>query len=306
MEKAKIDVIIPTYHPGSEFGELLRRLKNQTYPVRKIYVINTEECFWNKEWEKQYPFLEVRHIKRAEFDHGGTRKMAAKMSDADVLLFMTQDAMPKNKQLIEKLAVPFLKQEKAGAVYARQIPRQDCNMIEKFAREFNYPQKSAKRTKKDLPVYGIKTFFCSNVCAAYKREVYEKLGGFVDRAIFNEDMILAAKMINNGYEILYSAEAEVIHSHNYSCLQQFHRNFDLGVSQAEHPEIFEGIPSEKEGIKLVKSTLLYLVKQGRIWLIPYFIIQCGCKYLGYRIGKNFHRLPLVFIRLCTMNKSYWT
>ena len=61
-----------------------------------------------------------------------------------------------------------------------------------------------------------------------------------------------------GYAVAYAADAKVIHSHNYSCMQQFHRNFDLGVSQAEHPEVFEGIKSESEGIKLVKQTAAHL------------------------------------------------
>lgn len=43
---------------------------------------------------------------------------------------------------------------------------------------------------------------------------------------------------------------------------QFHRNFDMAVSQAEHPEVFEGIKYESEGIKLVKQTAAHLVNRG--------------------------------------------
>lgn len=305
MKKEKVDVIIPTYHPGNEFEEILERLKKQSLQIHKLLIINTEEIFWNKEWEKRYPFLEVHHIKKEEFDHGGTRKKAAQLSEADILVFMTQDALPKNARLVESLVNALETNDMSGAAYARQLPRKDCSYIERFTRSFNYPEKSAGKRKQDLPVYGIKTFFCSNVCAAYKKKVYEKMGGFPERAIFNEDMILAGKMIQEGYEILYAAEAEVIHSHNYSSIQQFHRNFDLGVSQADHPEIFGGIPSEKEGVRLVKKTLMYLLKNGRIWLIPSFVMQCGCKFLGYRIGKSYQKLPLRVIQWCTMNKTYW-
>ena len=73
----------------------------------------------------------------------------------------------------------------------------------------------------------------------------------------------------------------MIHSHNYSWIQQFHRNFDLGVSQAEHPEIFESVKSEGEGIRLVKQTFSYLIAKKKIWLIPGFIMQSGFKYAGY-------------------------
>ncbi len=77
-------------------------------------------------------------------------------------------------------------------------------------------------------------------------------------------MIYAGTMAKQGYGIAYAADACVIHSHNYSCRQQFHRNFDLGVSQADHPEIFEGVPAEGEGLRLVKKSLAYLIKTGGI------------------------------------------
>ena len=80
-----------------------------------------------------------------------------------------------------------------------------------------------------------------------RREIYEELGGFVRHTIFNEDMIYAAKAVEAGYSVAYAADAQVVHSHNYTNGQQFHRNFDLGVSQAEHPEIFAAYPSESEG-----------------------------------------------------------
>lgn len=66
------------------------------------------------------------------------------------------------------------------------------------------------------------------MCAAYRQDIYEELGGFVKHTIFNEDMIYAAKAVEAGYAIAYAADARVVHSHNYTNGQQFHRNFDLG------------------------------------------------------------------------------
>ena len=50
--------------------------------------------------------------------------------------------------------------------------------------------------------------------------------------------IFAGKRILAGDKVAYVAEAKVIHSHNYTGNQQFHHNFDLAVSQAQHPEVF--------------------------------------------------------------------
>lgn len=303
MEKKTVDVIIPVYRPGKEFGELLRRLEKQEHRPEKILVMNTGRENWNEEWEK-CPILEVHHLEQKDFDHGGTRKTGAVLSDADILVFMTQDALPADKKLIGNLIRP-LEEEKTGAAYARQLPKEDCRFLECYTRSFNYPSESHIRTAADIPSCGIKTYFCSNVCAAYDREVYEKLGGFVDHAIFNEDMIYAGNLVKKGYAIAYAADAKVYHSHNYSALQQFHRNFDLGVSQAEHPEIFVNVPSEGEGIRLVKKSLAYLVKTGHIWLIPQLVIQSGAKYAGYFLGKRYWKLPHRLVMACTMSPWYW-
>lgn len=305
MENKTVDVIIPAYHPGKEFATLIKRLEKQSVPIHRIIVMNTEESMWNKEWEKLSDVMEIHHLAKSEFDHGGTRAQAAELSDADVMIFMTQDAMPADRELLAELLKALEQDENIAAAYARQLPNAECSFVERYTRAFNYPDRSVVKTKKDMDQYGIKTFFCSNVCAAYKKDIYQKQGGFVRRTIFNEDMIYAGGLIQKGYRIAYAAEARVIHSHNYNCMQQFHRNFDLGVSQAEHPEIFEGVPSEGEGMRLVKKTLAYLIHSGRVWLIPGFVLQCAGKYVGYLAGKKFRKLPKKFILWCTMSPNYW-
>ena len=299
-----VDVIIPAYRPGQEFEQLLKRLQEQEHRPEKILVMNTEKEYWKQEWEEKFPLVEVHHLTKQEFDHGGTRKRASELSKAEIMLFMTQDALPANRKLIGNL-VKALQEETVGAAYARQLPKADCRFLEKYTRSFNYPEESSVKYEKDVAKYGIKTYFCSNVCAAYKKEIYASLGGFVERAIFNEDMIYAGNMVKAGYGVAYAADACVYHSHNYSAIQQVHRNFDLGVSQAEHPEIFSGVPSEGEGIRLVKKSMAYLCKTGRIWLIPQLFLQSAGKYAGYFLGKRYQKLPKKLILKLTMNPSYW-
>ena len=242
----------------------------QEYRPRRILVMNTGEQYWNREWEK-CPILEVHHLEQKDFDHGGTRRRAAELSNADIMIFMTQDALPADRKVIGNLVCAVSENPGAGAAYARQLPRADCRFLERYTRSFNYL----------------------------------KTGGFTERAIFNEDMICAGTMIQKGYSVVYAADARVYHSHNYSGRQQFHRNFDLGVSQAEHPEIFEGVPSEGEGIRLVKRSLGYLIRTGHFWLIPQLIWQSGMKYAGYFLGKRYRKLPRKVVLACTMSPYYW-
>lgn len=306
--KSVVDVIIPVYKPGEELMELLNKLSAQTYPINRIILINTEKQYFNDKY-LFLPQAEVVHITKAEFDHAATRNMGIEMSNADKILLMTMDAIPANDFMVEEMVKSFdissTHNETAAVSYGRQLPRKDCRMSEQYTRMFNYPEKSSVKTLKDVSQMGIKAYFCSDVCAMYDTAIYRKLGGFVPKAIFNEDMIYAAKAVKNGYAVVYCAEAQVIHSHNYTLKEQFARNFDLGVSQAEHPEVFGGIKSESEGIRLVKNTAGYLLKNGRWYQIPYLVMASAAKYLGYRKGLSYRKLSERYILKHTMNKEYW-
>lgn len=302
-----VDIIIPVYKPDEKLKKNLIALKKQTRKPEHIFLINTEEQFFPEEVKKllsTMPNVSVTHIKKSEFDHGGTRNMGAKMSRADIIFFMTQDAIPANENLVEEIVKPF-SNEKVAAVYGRQMADRKQDFLEAFTRNFNYPAESQLKSKDDLERLGIKTFFCSNVCAAYKREVHEQLGGFPLKTIFNEDMIFASKLILAGYSIFYNADAKVWHWHHYTGMQQLRRNFDLAVSQVQYGGLFLKVKSESEGIRLVKETIAYLFQAGKFYLIPYVIYTSGCKYIGYRLGKKYDKLPMQAVRWLSMNRYYW-
>lgn len=309
MQNIPIDVIIPTYKPQKDFACVIERLQNQTIVPNKIILMNTQEELLTPFLEesrvlKRYDNIEIHHLKKEEFDHGLTRHMGVQHSRADFFLCMTQDALPAEKRMIEELLEALTDREVAAA-YARQLPRPDCRILEKYTRSFNYPGESRIKSIQDTKELGIKTYFCSNVCAAYNRRIYDEVGGFIPRAIFNEDMIYAARVMEKGYRVAYTATARVVHSHNYTGKQQFQRNFDLGVSQADYPDIFEHVPSENEGKKMVREMLGILWKKRKPLEIINFIYQSGCKFLGYRMGKAYKRLPRFLTKAFSMNKSYW-
>lgn len=304
-----VDVIIPVYHSDNKLYQLLKKMEKQTIKPKNILILQTTEDM-NRKKEFQIPDdysidIQVFYVDKADFDHGGTRKYGATLSDADILMYMTQDAVPVDEFLLEKLVEPY-ENSQVSATYARQLPNSKADIVESYTRDFNYPNESMIKSAKDIGTLGIKTYFCSNVCATYRKDIYERLGGFVPRTIFNEDMIMAYTMIHAGYTIAYQAEAKVVHSHIYSYLQQFSRNFDLGVSHRQFADVFLRVSSESEGIRLVKNTLQHLVDHKEYLLIPDLILNSAFKYLGYKLGVNYNKLPDGFVKHCTMNKGYWS
>ena len=304
-----MDVIIPTYKPDNIFLELLDKLASQSVPIQRIIIMNTEQKYFDRlvygtSFSKQYKNVLVKHLSKREFDHGRTRNSAVRLSDAEVFIMMTQDAVPADEFMVEEL-LQGLAQENVAVAYARQLAGDSSSEAEKFTRNFNYPDEKMIKTEADIERLGIKTFFCSNVCAAYRRDIFDALGGFIKHTIFNEDMIFAAKAVRAGYSIAYQPKAKVFHSHDYTNMEQFHRNFDLGVSQAEHPEVFSGIRSESEGMKLVKMTIAHLKEKNMASQIPGVIVKSGFKYAGYLLGKNYKKLPKKMVVKCSSAKEYW-
>ena len=316
MTEKTFDIIIPVRCPGEKFADLLRMLAVQTVRPGKIIIMETVESEETSEKLREtaenalsvkapdasacspIPY-EVYPVQKEEFDHAGTRREAVTHTEADIFLMMTQDAVPKDKSLCEELLKGF-DLPRVAMCYARQIACPGAKDIEKVTREFNYPAQSKVKSEEDVETLGIKAFFASNVCCAYDRKIYEKLGGFTDHAIFNEDMIYARKVLKNGFNIAYAADAVCYHSHSYSASEQFHRNFDLGMSQADHPEVFGDVKSEGEGVKLVLNT----ARRISPVYFPHLLIQTAAKYLGYRAGKAYKKLRPGTVEKLAQNKEY--
>lgn len=304
-----VDVIIPVYKPDERLKKIISRLRRQSYPVNRIILINTGRAYFEQAFSQDMSFFEagdivLRHISEEQFDHGRTRRMAVSISKADYFVCMTDDALPLDRHLIKELTSPLM-EGKASAAYARQLAGKEADIVEKFSRRFNYPAVSRIKNSEDFDELGIKSFFCSNACAAYERKTYDALGGFEKHMIFNEDMVYAGRLIDSGASIAYVAEARVLHTHHYTAMQQLKRNFDLGVSQAQFPELFNRVSSQSEGIRMIRGMLGVLLKKNEYDKIPSVIINSAFKLAGYKLGKAYKKLPQWLIMKLTMNRNYW-
>lgn len=284
-QKASVDVVIPTYKPGKELVKLVRLLMKQEYEINKIIIINTvaengEFPRFDKDVKEK---VDRYDIPAYEFNHGLTRNYGISLSDARYVVFMTQDAIPADERLITELIKPF-EDNDVYVSYARQLPKKNCKYVERYVRSFNYPACDMVKTKEDFDRIGIKTIFCSDVCAAYRRDGHSELGGF-PKADFNEDMIFAYKAVMAGKKVYYASKALVKHSHNYTYIQQFKRNVEIGKSQKTFDFVFGKLKSEDEGIKMIKNVTGHLLNTGKWYLIPDLILSSGFKFIGYRIGK---------------------
>ncbi|SET63160.1 glycosyltransferase family 2 protein [Thorsellia anophelis] len=306
MNKKDIfSIIVPTYNPGNLWQTWCACIDEQKIKNFTIIQIdsNSDEILCETPIADR---LICHIIPRAEFNHGGTRNFGASLADNDVeyLVFMTQDALLTGCLSLEILLEPF-RDPTVAAVCGRQLPHDNANAIAAHARFFNYPAESSVKSLADKSNFGLKTAFMSNSFAAYRKSVFDELGGFPHDAILAEDMYLTAKMLLAGYKIAYAGGATVKHSHNYSIIEEFKRYFDIGVFHSMEPWIMVIFgKAEGEGKKFVLSEIQYLLRHNP-FLLPKAFAQTFAKYFGYKLGGLYKYLPLSVCKQMSMTKSFW-
>lgn len=301
----KFLLCIPTYNAGSLWCDWIEAYQSQSLKASQVIIIDSSSSDETAKLSEEAGFC-VHSISQSVFNHGGTRNQAVKFSEdfADIVVFMTQDAILASSDSLINLLAPFSDPEVA-AVCGRQLPHHNATPLAAHARYFNYPPESKVKSQADISILGIKTAFMSNSFAAYRLSVFEELGGFPDNTILAEDMYLTAKMILSGYKVAYCAEAIVFHSHNYTLKQEFQRYFDTGVFQQKQKWIQQKFGrATSEGKRFVLSELKFLSIKSPL-LISKAILSTLAKLIGFKLGYYYYMLPYKWCKALSMHKGYW-
>lgn len=303
MGDQMVSILIPTYNAASSLSALLEGLSRQRLPLFEIIVVDSSSTDSTLSIAKSYG-VQTHVIPKHQFDHGGTRTFMGRLAKGDVLVYVTQDALPVDDTALPVLVSKMLANEQIGAAFGRQIPHRNATPFARHLREFNYPTQSHTRTIRDRERYGMKTIFCSNSFAAYRRKALEHVGWFKEGLLMGEDMYACAKMVKQGYHIAYVAEACVYHSHNYSWQQEFKRYFDLGAFLKKEQWILEEFgKAEGEGLRFIRSELSFVIQNGFPHYVPISLLRATVKGLGYRLGHLHAYLPNRIIRWASMHSK---
>ncbi len=293
-----VAVVIPTLNAAADWPSLVSPLLSCILP-EQVLIIDSSSADGTAELASAAGF-QVRSIPKEEYNHGGTRHLAAEiLNQAEILVYLTQDVVLANPAALRALLTPFADPQVAAS-FGRQLPRSGAGPIEAHARIFNYPSKSSVRTLESRRKLGFKTIFFSNSFAAYRREALVAVGGFPSDTIFGEDSITAARFLLAGWKIAYAAEAKAYHSHSYNWRQDFKRYFDIGVLHSRESWLLREFgQTTGEGRRFVSSELKSLWPRFW-WLIPSALVRTALKLVGYKLGKIERRLNV----RCKRNFKY--
>jgi len=166
------------------------------------------------------PFRRLR-IDKLEFDHGDTRNELAARSSGDLLVFLTQDAIPTSPVWLAKLVANF-QDERVAAAYCRNVPRPDAQLLTRLFSNQDPGYAPGRREQRihDRAAYALMNahekrilWNFNDVASALRRELWE-LHPF-PRTWFGEDVLQARALLEAGHTVVYDDEATVEHSHDY-------------------------------------------------------------------------------------------
>ncbi|MBM3977576.1 MAG: glycosyltransferase [Planctomycetes bacterium] len=225
-----ISVLMPTWQ-GAEFLErVLASLAEQRCALPWDFLAidsgstdGTLEILARRARDFPVP-LRVESIDKVEFDHGDTRNLLASQSGGDLLVFLTQDAIPVGPDWLARLAANFDGERGAavGAAYCRNVARPDARPSTRLLsagdpgylpgrREVRLPppDEYARLSAHEKRVL----YNFNDVASALRRELWE-LYPF-PRTWFGEDVLLARALLEADWTVVYDDAATVEHSHDY-------------------------------------------------------------------------------------------
>ena len=283
-----IDIICPLYNAENYIINLQQSIEKQSMyeNIKNIrYILtkgkdNTENLL--EQIQKKNNKVLCKKIDANKFSHSLTREKEAFESDADIIVFITQDVKIMRDDWLYYLTKDIIDGQ-VDACYSRQLC--DNNTIEKYTRECNYPENSRIVSKEDIEKLGLKTFFFSDASSAIKRETFVNLNGYDNKnLIISEDMYIAYKLITNGYKIKYCADSEVVHSHVFTLKQYYARYKDTGRFFKENSYL-NNYKVNQTGGNMAKYVLKRAIQDKNWNVLIKFIPNMAARFIGMKVGK---------------------
>ena len=303
-----VSVLVPSKNGASYIRRCLDAVFNQDFDGRvEVIVVDSGSTDGTLEIIRQYP-VKLHQIPPEQFHHAKTRNYLASLATGEYLVFLSQDAFPANSEWLRSL-VSNLKEPKIAAVYGRHLPKPGCTLERKATLASAYGDRRIVKDISRKDELGYRCFHFSTVNAAIRRDVWEK-APFPEEMPVYEDVYIAVKLLNEGWQIAYEPTAAVYHSHNFDAKALFKRYFDTGVIY-QRLKLFEnggGASMFREGLRVIAKKIRGN-KSGdpssnQRSLTLQAIYYDFVKFVALSIGRNEHLLPLLAKRRLSAYKIF--
>ena len=234
----KATVFIPVYNGENDhLEETLTALYNQKTDFEwNVLIIDSGSSDNSvkiiRKFHHKYNNLTLKEIDKSEYSHGGTRQLAAEISDGEYMVYLSQDAVPYNQNWLTEMLKPFEISEKIVAVLARQKPRDYCFPAMKYDINAVFNEQGiedavtvwTRTISEQIGTYTKESFY-SDVCSAAPRLFLVNEIGYKP-VKYSEDYEYGKDIIDAGYYKAYNSRAIVEHSNDVFLKDYKKRIFD--------------------------------------------------------------------------------
>jgi GT2 family glycosyltransferase len=304
-----ISIVIPVKDGGEDLPRCLGSIARQRLSGDEevqIVVVDSGSRDDSVEIARAHGAL-VHEIPSHEFSHGTTRNLGARLSSGEILVFISQDAVPVDDHWLQALIEPLRDDPEVAGVYGRQIANDDASPPERFFLDFLYGPSPRRQRAAEVGALSMDTTLFSNANGAIRRALWERFP-FVEDIIMSEDQDWSRRALLAGYAVVYEPAAAVRHSHAYTLTSAFQRFFDSGAS-ADRAYLAGARQSDRvlaaAALRYAWQELGWLTRTGQLRWLPYTAVYELAKIAGLVMGANHRRLPLAAKRRLSALPGYW-
>jgi len=295
-------VVIPVLNAAPYLPRLLRALfAQQPNPPREVVLVDSMSTDETRAIAASHKRVQLVPIQR--FSHGRARNLGARVASGEIIVLMTQDALPQDASWLANLLEPFA-DDRVAATYSRQVPREDANPMERYFLQTHFPDGApVRREKTGDEALTLEKVFFSNVSGAIRRDLLLRYP-FDETLIMSEDQQVSRDLMEAGYAVVYRPDSVVIHSHNYTLPVVFRRYFDSVYSLTL---IFprHGVKtSANMGLTYLGKEMAYMCKHYPA-RIPRYFLYTFMKTAGTLAGHFAHRMPRPLLRRLSLHRYHW-
>jgi len=311
-------IIVPVKNAEAYLPEILVSIQSQSIVDQiEVLAIDSGSLDNSPEILRKYE-VRVLQIPPENFNHGATRNLAAQQADPDsqFLVYLSQDALPHDENWLANLLSPLQADESVAGVFSRHIPRPGASPSLVRQLTTRWQTGGMERIVKEMPddpqdylANRDWYIYFSNTSSAIRKSVWEDIP--FREVAFGEDADWADRVLQAGFKIVYEPSSVVIHSHDYSTIEQLRQNVDHTHAMIElfDPPVYHdrwlwlkmliSLPREVWwDIQFMRSSA-YCANAG-FYTKMRWVLHSPCWHLaslcGALIGANLERVPVIFRR----------